>query len=406
VKKASLAIFIAFAFLRGGPALAQEGDGGPDTSTVRVRIGPLLMNPTVSVSNIGIDRNVFNDPPDKAPKEDFTVTVTPQTDLWLRVGPTWLSGTLLESINWYQTYSSERNATNSYKLGWGARGATLSFKVEGSYLKAKDRPGFEIDTRAGRTETNFKGSLDVHALSKSYVGVTASRQQTTFEDQAQFLGVSLRTMLDRVDTTYGVNLRNQLTPLTSITVGATRSEAHFDVSRDRDAVFNSALVSVNFQPAALLKGGFSVGYSDFKPTDASLPGYHGFVGNVDLTYVLLGSTRFAVTGGRGVQYSYDINQPYYVQSRIGGSIAQQIFGPFDVQVRGEVAYLDYRNRVGAIVTVADRTDQINTVGVGVGFHMGKDLRLAFNVDHSDRETRVVNHDYQKYLIGASLTYGF
>ena len=51
--------------------------------------------------------------------------------------------------------------------------------------------------------------------------------------------------------------------------------------------------------------------------------------------MLLGSTRFAVTGGRGVQYSYDVNQPYYVQSRIGGSVAQQIFGPFDVQVRGD-----------------------------------------------------------------------
>ncbi len=75
--------------------------------------------------------------------------------------------------------------------------------------------------------------------------------------------------------------------------------------------------------------------------------------------MLLGSTRFAVTGGRGIQYSYDERQPYYVQSRIRGSVAQQIFGPFDVEVRGEIAYLDYRNRIGATVAVPDRTDRVN-----------------------------------------------
>ena len=31
-----------------------------------------MMNPTLSITNIGIDHNVFNDPPDKNPKDDFT----------------------------------------------------------------------------------------------------------------------------------------------------------------------------------------------------------------------------------------------------------------------------------------------------------------------------------------------
>ena len=122
--------------------------------------------------------------------------------------------------------------------------------------------------------------------------------------------------------------------------------------------------------------------------------------------MLLGSTRFAVSGGRGVQYSYDINQPYYVQSRIGGSVAQQIFGPVDVQVRGDVAYLDYRNRAGIAVPVPDRRDRVTTIGLGVGYHMGKDLRLALNVDQSHRQTQVVDHDYERLLVGAALTYGF
>jgi hypothetical protein len=187
---------------------------------------------------------------------------------------------------------------------------------------------------------------------------------------------------------------------------ATRTDAKFDLSPDRDTTSTSALMTVSFQPEALLKGGFSVGYNDFEPTDPRQPNYQGFVGTVDLTYVLLGSTRFAVTGGRGVQYSYDDRQPYYIQSRIRGSIAQQIFGPFDVEVRGQIAHLDYRDRFGAIVAVPDRTDRVNTVGAGVGYHMARDLRLSINVDQNNRESQVIDHQYERLLVGVALTYGF
>ena len=51
-------------------------------------------------------------------------------------------------------------------------------------------------------------------------------------------------------------------------------------------------------------------------------------------------------------------------------------------------------------------DSVNTVGVGVGYHIGKDLRLSFNVDQNNRDSQVVDHQYRKFLIGSSLTYGF
>ena len=406
MRKTLTAVFAAIALLGGAPAFAQTVDGGPDPNTVKVRLGPLMMTPTISVSNIGIDHNVFNDPPSKVPRQDFTVTVTPLSDFWLHLGPTWVTASLNEQINWYQKYASERTANNAYKLGWIVPGAHISFKIDGSYISARERPGFEIDTRAARKETQFNGALDFHALSKSFIGVTASRVQTRFADEAEFLGTSLKTALNRVDTSYGGNLRHQLTPLTSITVSAIRTNAQFEFTPDRDTISTSANMSVTFAPLALIRGGFSFGFDDFRPADPSLPGYQGMIGNVDLTYVLLGSTRFAVSGGRAVQYSYDLIQPYYIQSRIGGSIAQQIFGPFDVQLRGDIAYLAYRNRAGAVVEVPDRTDRVTTIGVGVGFHMGKDLRLSFNVDQNNRDTRVIEHQYEKFLLGTALTYGF
>ena len=61
----------------------------PDATRVRVRIGPLWLNPTLSLTNAGIDTNIFNESDADQPKRDFTLTVTPQTDVWLRMGRTW-----------------------------------------------------------------------------------------------------------------------------------------------------------------------------------------------------------------------------------------------------------------------------------------------------------------------------
>jgi len=406
VRKRLPLLYLAVVLLRAVPALAQIPDGPPDASTVRIRIGPLMMNPTISISNLGIDNNVFNDPPEKLPKEDFTLTLTPASDFWLPLGQTWLTARVDGSVNWYQKYSSERTANTGYKLGWIVPGSRVSLKVDAGYLDARERPGFEIDARAQRNETNFSGSVEFHAMSKSFIGLSATRQDIHFAEQAAYLGTDLRTSLSRVDASYTASFRHQLTPLTSIAFTGIRSNAQFTYSPDRDTTSNAALISVKFDPAALLKGGASVGYTDFKPTDASLPGYHGIVGNIDLAYVLLGSTRFAVTGSRGVQYSYDFDQPYYVQSRLGASIAQQIYGPLDAQLRGEIASLDYRNREGAAVTAGDRTDRVNSFGGGVGYHLGRDLRLAVNVDQTNRDSQLSDHRYDRLIIASSLTYGF
>ena len=412
MRKSLLVLALALVLLRAAPAIAQGGDGGPDTAHVRVRLGPLMMNPTIAISNIGIDHNVFNDPPDKQPKQDFTLTITPLSDFWLHLGRAWVTASLNEQINWYKKYASERTANNTYKLGVTMNGALVNLKADGSYTNARERPGFEIDTRAARKETNVSGSLDFHALSRTFIGVGAVRARTRFAAEAEFLdpqtgvNVSLQDTLNRVSTSYSVNARHALTPLTSLTFSGSRSYDKFEFSPNRDSTATSASVSALFSATALISGGVTGGFSNFQPADPALPGYQGFVGSADLTYVLLGSTRFALNATRGVQYSYDAAQPYYLQSRVGGSIAQQIFGPFDVQVRGDLSYLDYRNRAGAVIKVPDRVDRVTTVGAGVGFHMGKDLRLAFNVDQNNRTTRVQEHAYEKFLVGTSLTYGF
>jgi len=146
------ALSIALLVAPASFAQTATADGGPDPATVRVRLGPLWLSPTLSMPNLGIDTNVFNDPLNVTPKRDFTFDVLPKTELWLRMGRTWLFGTIAEEIVWYQTYTTERSVNGTYTIGWKAPLNRLLLTTSATQLSTRSRPGFEIDVRAHRRE--------------------------------------------------------------------------------------------------------------------------------------------------------------------------------------------------------------------------------------------------------------
>jgi hypothetical protein len=197
-----------------------------------------------------------------------------------------------------------------------------------------------------------------------------------------------------------------LTPLTNLTIEVARQQDRFGFNSLRDSDSTQVSAALKFDRLALIKGGIQIGVRNFVPVAGSLQSFTGMTMSADLSYVLFGATRLAMTTMRDVQYSYDVNQPYYVQTGFTASVAQQIFGPFDIQGRIGAARLAYVTREGAVVPVADRVDRTNTYGVGLGYHMGKDLRLAFNLDQNKRDSAVDGRTYHGLRYGTAVTYGF
>lgn len=380
--------------------------GEPDPNQVRVKIGPLWLNPTISLTNIGIDTNVFNDPPEQHPKRDFTITLTPKTQLWLRMGPTWLSGTIDEQVVWFQRYTNQRSANTRYLGTWRVPLNRLIFNVNGSYVNTRERPGFEIDERAQRTEKSAEGTVEIRALSRTFFGVRGSKAKVNFDTGAVFRDGSLSRELNRTTTSYGLTVRHQLTPLTDVLFEASRQEDRFALSSLRDSDSSIASVGLRFDQFALIKGGASVGYRDFRPVQPGVPAFQGATVSVDLTYTILGVTRLGVQAARDVNYSSNVNQPYYLLTGISGSVAQQIFGPLDMVARIGTQQLDYRDRTIAALEPVPRTDTVRSYGLGIGYHMGKDLRVGVNVDQQKRLSPLVDHRYEGLKFGSAVTYGF
>jgi hypothetical protein len=397
-------LLIALLSLAATSAFARQDPTDP-SSQAKVRIGPLALSPAISLTNAGVDNNVFLDPNQAAPKSDFTMTVEPKIDLWLHIGRSMVTGNVTEDLVYYQKYATERSANSFYKVGLLVPLTRIILNGNVGYLSAQDRPGFEIDARVHRTEFSSDGSVELRALSKTFVGVKATRQVVNY-DPAVFAGSNLQIELNRTVTGESITLRHQLTPLTSLTLDAGKQQDRFEFDPLRASDSTTITAGVKFDPFALLKGSARFGYRNFQPLVAGLPNYRGSTAAVDLSYVAMGSTKVTVTGARDINYSYDINQPYYVQTGAELSLAQQIFGPVDVVGRVGIQRLDYRDRAGAVVAVSDRTDYVHSYGGGIGYHLGRDIRIGFNVDQAHRTSAVSARQYDDLRYGTAVTYGF
>jgi Putative beta-barrel porin 2 len=400
IKNAVLACGIVVTMTSSAAAQIVE----PDSSRARVQLGPVMLNPTIELTNFGIDSNVFNQPAGQE-QSDFTFTLTPKSDVWMKVGRVWLTGTLREDILWYQKYTSERAGNTFTKGAIIAPLNRVSFSVGGSLANVQDRPGFEIDARAQRDERQVNGSAEFRALARTLIGVQGYRQAVKFDQNATFLGSNLAIELNRVSTSGAISVRHEVTPLTSISFDLGRVQDRFETNRLRDSDSTTAGLQVTLDPAAVIRGSARLGYRDFEPESHDVPAYQGATVAVNLGYVLLGTTKFDFTASRDVQYSFDVDQPYYLQTGFGASIAQQIFGPVDVVAALSRYNLDYRERLGTTVPLTGGTDKVRSYRGGVGYHFGRDLRVGVTVEKQRRISDLPFRAFNGLRIGGSLTYG-
>jgi Putative beta-barrel porin 2 len=391
---------------------AQSDPNGPDPAKVKVHVGPVLMNPTVTFGNIGVDDNVFNDSTN--PKSDFTMTISPKTDVWLPFLGTWFNGTMTEDVVWYQKYSSERSGNTTYGLNWKLPLTRFTATLGASRASTRERQGYEIDERASRTLNNYFADVSLNVLASTALDVRITSAKTAYDPTATFQLVNLADQLNVTSTAVDINLNRKLTPLTTLTVGLNRSQDRFPMNPLRDADRTDATAALRFDPVALLKGDFSVAYTSYSPHSDTIPAYKGLTMSAGLSYTLYDVTQFVLRADRSLQNSYDITQPYYLQTGFNLQVSQQVQTHIDVVGRGGLEHLNYRDltdpavlaaSAGAVV-VPNRTDTITTYGVGIGYHLGSATRLGLNYDRTRRSSPIELRGYERANIGASITYDF
>jgi hypothetical protein len=400
-----LLVLAAIVLLAAPSARAQTDANRPDPEKIKLQLGPLIINPTITLGNFGSDENVFNDATN--PKRDLTMTLSPKTELWLPFLGSWFQGTVAEDLTWYKEYSSERSANHTVSLDWKLPLTRFTADVGVARSASSARPGFEIDARVHHVQTEYGAAASIWFLATTAIDVSVKRGETDFDQNTQYGGADLSQELNGNTMTYTVGVSQKLTSLTTASVGFSQRLDRFTYNPLRDADSREVKASVRFDPGAYFKGGVSLGLDAFRPKSADLlPSYTGATFGADVSFAPTEVTRLTVKGERAIKYSYDDAQPYYLQTGYSAEVTQQVVGPFDVVGRGGTASLDYRTRAGVVVPFADRADRVTTYGLGIGYHLGKNIRVSFNADQIHRDSPIDSRRYNRLTYGSALTYDF
>jgi Putative beta-barrel porin 2 len=396
-----ISLVVGLLVCAAGAASAQDDEVDDPAETARFHFGPLRFTPSVALTSLGIDSNVFNE---IDAKRDTTAAVGPAVNLWLKLGPSRFSGKTSGQYLYYKEYDSQRSWNSAGDGRWEVPFARLMPFVTGGYANTRERPGFEIDSRARRRDDSVSLGTDVRFTEKTALTLEAKRAHYSFDQNETFLGSTLATALNRTSSIADVKLRYDLSPLTTFAIEAEGAADRFAFNKIRDADSVKVMSGFELKPFALISGSAYVGYRQFNALDPNVPDYRGLVASVDAIYTVAG-TRLAVKLNRDLIYSYEPTEPYYGLTAVDVTITERITHAWDIVGRGGWHSLDYR-QLASVADVSGRVDTGRVYGVGIGYRVGEILRIGVDANYYQRISEALTqHDYEGFRVGASFTYG-
>ena len=375
----------------------------------RMHLGPFYLTPTVQLKEFGVDSNVFNAAGEQ--KSDFTVTITPKASLWVPMAHRALfTTTAATDLVWYAQYDSERSVDPQFTTRGEVYLQRITLFGENAFLNTRQRPNYEIDLRSRHVENNALGGVEVAVTPKLSVEVAARRSDLKYDADAQFNGTSLQQTLNRVTTGVQVTARHKATVLTTFALRYDNLSDRFEYAPTRDSHSYRIMPGVEFKPRALINGSAYIGYRKFTP-DASelLPAFSGVVGQLGLSYTLMGATTFGVTYRRDLTYSYEVTQPFFVDDSSGASLRRALGPRFDILVSADRHRYTYEDILpdAAVSLLPQRIDHTWNYAASFGYRVRENGRIGFGVSYWTRESTTRRfRDYDNLRIGTTATYGF
>ena len=372
------------------------------STTARFRWGPLRFTPGIAISDVGVDNNVFNDPEHQL--SDTTAAFGPAINVWTNVGRLRIAERSVGQYLFFKNFENQRswNTTNELRLELPL--ARITPFAQGNYANVRQRPGFEIDSRA-RASTNVAAlGTELRLSGKTKLILRGARTTIAFDEKETFFGSELAAALNQHSDAEVLQLRYSLTPLTTLVVNTEAVQDRFERDHLRNADSISFRPGFEFKPFALIAGRVSIGFRHFNVLNESVRDYDGAVAAVEAKYTLTTSTQLSGIVNRDLVFSYDEITPYYTLTNAGLTINERITPSWDVVARGGWQTLGYR---GLSTPAADSrgTDRGTTFGVGLGYLVGQSLRVGLDVNYYLRRSPLPLRNYDGLRAGASVSYG-
>lgn len=397
------AIVLTAAVTMSPSAAAAQAEPVDAATTARGHLGPVHFTPRLVLNEVGVDTNVFHDAEER---RDLTLTLTPLLDLWVPFGRRALMSTAVAvPFVYYQTYSSERSVDFSVSTRVTAYRGRFSPFVEGAVSRSHQRPNLEIDVREEQERRAVRIGVVASLTPRLTMELAARLEAFRYDADAVYDGVRLNDTLGHGTRGGTMVVRHALTPLTTLLLSADVELKDFPDSPLRDSHTLRVRPGLEFKPTALIVGTMLVGIRRFGPADALVEPFNGVVANGDLSYTLLGDTKFTVRVARDVNYSYQHRQPYFVASGYGLAIRRRLIRQSDVTFGMDRFDYAYRDLLIPAASPIDRVDRTHAWLLSVGYRVGHSARVGIGGSYQQRTSNTSSlRDYEGFRVGITVGY--
>ena len=387
------------------PVLGQTA--APDDA--RVLFESLAVSPGIRLTNVGWDDNILRVSNADSPTRDFTATVSPALQAWLRLPATRIRGrsevdfVYFKELSQFRSLDADNSARVELLLG------RLTPYVGGVWANTRHRRNFEIDVPIRRLESAWDAGIDVRLTGKTSIGLLTRRSLVDYKGDTVYLDTDLAQYLGARARANGVRVRYAATPFTTVGADVEQYRNRFATAAERNSNGVRVMSVIEFQPLARVSGRAEVGVIRRTFVDGTFPQFRGTAARVDLGYTLLERTRFTVGAQRDLSYSYRADQRDYLQTGVQFSVTHRLANAWDV--RGTLSRIRMMYGLGdpaGAGTAAGESPVERVVGydVDVGYRIGS-TRMGFQVARQARTSDfAVWRGFRQTRISSSLTYGF
>jgi hypothetical protein len=392
-------LVLAIATITSAEVRAQEAD---PPQLIRHQLGPVVLTPTVSLRDLGIDTNVYNDAGPDPPK-DFAFTVVPAFTALIGRGRSSLEVRSTTELVYFAEQRSERSVNEDLSLAARFALRRLVPILEFGYLNTRERVSAEVDERARRIEQRGAVGFDLTITPKLSGIVRADLTQSRYNAQGSFSDQYLAYELNRDTPILSAGVRYVLTPLTSVSVTTESSDIRFEESSDKDT--NSRLTQVAFElnARAIISGTARLGYQSFELLSDEAPDFDGLVGSGSLVYRFSSSTALGFSYDRSVSYSFLPEQPYYVRQGFGLLLRRQVAPQWTLTASGERYQHQYTH---VSLALDEQAERVVGGALTVAYDLGRRTRFTTGLSYQNRRSDFDNRSYDGLRLGTSVVHAF
>lgn len=397
----------ARALCRAGVLLAVAAPAAaqvlPPPPPAGLRLGPVFVNPSISIDNVGLDTNILRERDD--PKRDEVATITGRVGTVLRLGHLAIDSANHASADYYRIYSAQNSLNHAHALRVALSGSRIALFGRGSFVDTRERLNYEIDSRVRRRAHAAGAGIEVHFTAKTAVALDAGIAHAEFAGEID--GAALDTTLRQDIRQASAELRWRITPLTTFVAAARGSDSRFRNAPIRDATRLGARGGLEFRAPASINGRLLLGAQRFDPRAAGFPRFQGLVGEADLTLPLGPATRLALTGERSFEYSFEPALPVYLLDVGGGSLVQRLGLRWELEAGASRQRLRYRSIAGPdTLGAVARVDHGARYHAHVRYRVSPLVGVSVNADYVRRQSLVGRRRHETLRAGVALDVRF